>query len=82
MKKNMMNHYEWVLFDADDTLFHFDAFGGLQRMFSNMGIHFTESDYDEFFISGKNLLELFLCINEVFSYGKGDYQWNSISKRC
>ncbi|MCV5222164.1 pyrimidine 5'-nucleotidase, partial [Escherichia coli] len=22
--------YDWILFDADETLFHFDAFKGLQ----------------------------------------------------
>jgi len=25
--------YQWILFDADETLFHFDAFKGLQLMF-------------------------------------------------
>lgn len=37
--------YEWVLFDADDTLFHFDAFKGLVLMFSKYGIEFTIEDF-------------------------------------
>lgn len=37
--------YEWILFDADETLFHFDAFAGLKTMFSAFSIDFTESDY-------------------------------------
>jgi len=40
-----MKRYEWILFDADDTLFHFDAFGGLQLMFSRYGLEFAEQDY-------------------------------------
>lgn len=26
--------YDWILFDADETLFHFDAFKGMQLMVS------------------------------------------------
>ncbi|MFD2023843.1 hypothetical protein ACFSKS_27030 [Pseudocitrobacter faecalis] len=26
--------YDWILFDADETLFHFDAFKGMQLMFA------------------------------------------------
>lgn len=37
--------YEWVLFDADDTLFQFDAFKGLKLMFSRYGVDFTEHDF-------------------------------------
>ena len=40
-----MKSYAWILFDADDTLFHFDAFGGLRRMFSGFGVEFTKPDY-------------------------------------
>lgn len=29
----MLKDWDWILFDADDTLFHFDAFAGLQRLF-------------------------------------------------
>lgn len=45
---NKMAMYDWVLFDADDTLFRFDAFGGLQRMFSGLGVTFTQQDFQEY----------------------------------
>ena len=44
---NKMAMYNWVLFDVDDTLFRFDAFGGLQRMFSGLGVTFTQQDFQE-----------------------------------
>jgi len=37
--------YKWILFDADDTLFHFDAFSGLQLMFSRYDVDFTQEDF-------------------------------------
>ena len=37
--------YQWILFDADETLFHFDAFAGLQRMFQRFSVQFTHADY-------------------------------------
>ncbi|MGF1728053.1 pyrimidine 5'-nucleotidase [Photobacterium kasasachensis] len=40
--------YKWILFDADETLFHFDAFQGLKLMFSRLGIEFTQDDYAEY----------------------------------
>jgi len=40
--------YDWILFDADETLFHFDAFKGMQLMFSRKGIDFTQGDYDHY----------------------------------
>ena len=50
-----MKTYEWILFDADDTLFHFDAFSGLKRMFSGFGIEFTEQYYQEYQAVNKSL---------------------------
>lgn len=50
-----MKTYEWILFDADDTLFYFDAFRGLQLMFLQFGITFTELDYAEYKILNKSL---------------------------
>ncbi len=41
----MLKHWEWILFDADDTLFHFDAFAGLQRLFAIYDVTFTADDY-------------------------------------
>ncbi|WP_298717008.1 pyrimidine 5'-nucleotidase [uncultured Oceanisphaera sp.] len=40
--------YQWILFDADDTLFHFDALAGLTRMFAAFGVSFTEQDYQHY----------------------------------
>lgn len=40
-----MKSYEWILFDADDTLFHFDAFSGLKKYFATFAITFTEEDF-------------------------------------
>jgi 5'-nucleotidase len=41
--------YEWILFDADNTLFHFDDFSGLSWMFKNhFGIEFCEKNYQAF----------------------------------
>lgn len=43
-----MKKYTWILFDADDTLFHFDAFRGLQHLFTQYDVQFTEQDYVEY----------------------------------
>lgn len=43
-----MKKYEWILFDADETLFRFDAFSGLQLMFLQHGIQFTSQDYQDY----------------------------------
>ncbi|WP_159653189.1 pyrimidine 5'-nucleotidase [Vibrio atypicus] len=40
--------YDWILFDADETLFHFDAFKGMQLMFSRKGVEFTEDDFEHY----------------------------------
>lgn len=47
--------YSWVLFDADDTLFHFDSFSGLQLMFSKFDINFTKADFDIYQIVNRQL---------------------------
>ena len=44
----MLQQWDWILFDADDTLFHFDAFGGLQRLFKGYNVNFTSDDYHEY----------------------------------
>ncbi len=44
----MLKDWDWILFDADDTLFHFDAFAGLQRLFQQYDVHFTPEDYDTY----------------------------------
>lgn len=44
-----MKIYEWILFDADETLFHFDDFSGLNCMFKKyFEIEFGEKDYQVF----------------------------------
>ncbi len=40
--------YDWILFDADETLFHFDAFKGMQLMFARKGVEFTEQDFHQY----------------------------------
>ncbi|MDO6640310.1 pyrimidine 5'-nucleotidase [Shewanella sp. 5_MG-2023] len=38
--------YQWILFDADETLFDFDIFSGLKLMFSHFDIDFNASDFE------------------------------------
>jgi putative hydrolase of the HAD superfamily len=47
--------YDWVLFDADETLFHFDSFGGMKLMFERFGVNFTRDDYDAYQLVNKPL---------------------------
>lgn len=51
--------YDWVLFDADDTLFHFDAFTGLQRLFSSFDVLFTGDDYAQYQTINQTLWDLY-----------------------
>lgn len=41
-------NWDWILFDADETLFTFDAFGGLQRMFLDYSVTFTADDFQDY----------------------------------
>lgn len=50
-----MKQYEWILFDADETLFHFDAFRGLQLTFSRFGVEFNQLHYQEYQTANKAL---------------------------
>jgi 5'-nucleotidase len=47
--------YDWVLFDADETLFHFDAFSGLKKALKAFGVDFTESHFEEYQSKNKPL---------------------------
>lgn len=38
-------NWDWIFFDADETLFTFDAYGGLQRMFLDYSVTFTAEDF-------------------------------------
>jgi 5'-nucleotidase len=40
--------FNWILFDADETLFHFDAYAGLQLLFKGYGVEFTSAHYQEY----------------------------------
>ncbi|MBD1577434.1 pyrimidine 5'-nucleotidase [Vibrio sp. S11_S32] len=40
--------YDWILFDADETLFHFDSFKGIQLMFARKGVNFTAQDFETY----------------------------------
>jgi 5'-nucleotidase len=44
----MPKKYQWILFDADDTLFTFNASSGLERMFAHYNIEFSLQDYRDF----------------------------------
>ncbi|EKN3360809.1 pyrimidine 5'-nucleotidase [Yersinia ruckeri] len=47
--------YTWILFDADETLFHFDAYQGLKLMFSRFKTDFTPQDYQDYQLINKPL---------------------------
>lgn len=40
--------YDWILFDADETLFSFNSYHGLKAMFAPYGIDFSLDDYEAF----------------------------------
>lgn len=44
----MLKNWDWILFDADDTLFHFDAQAGLQLLFQQYGVAFSSEDYQQY----------------------------------
>ncbi|MCK3654346.1 dUMP phosphatase [Pasteurellaceae bacterium Macca] len=41
-------YYQWILFDADETLFEFNSYLGLKAMLKGYGIDFTTQDYQAF----------------------------------
>lgn len=40
--------YQWVLFDADETLFSFNSYLGLKAMLLRYGMEFSTDDYEAF----------------------------------
>ncbi|KZN68336.1 pyrimidine 5'-nucleotidase [Pseudoalteromonas luteoviolacea] len=40
--------YTHILFDADETLFHFDAYQGLRTLFAEYDVEFTRTDFNEY----------------------------------
>lgn len=45
---SIVKHYEWLLFDADETLFSFDSWKGLTHMFQKFSFPFNREDYDAY----------------------------------
>ncbi|QBF83443.1 dUMP phosphatase [Shewanella maritima] len=43
-----IKQFSWLLFDADETLFHFDAFAGLRALFANYQIDFSRDDFIQY----------------------------------
>ena len=46
--KNMQKKYDWLLFDADETLFDYPSHIGLARLAARYGIAWTDADYVQF----------------------------------
>ncbi|MDK2634187.1 pyrimidine 5'-nucleotidase [Pantoea stewartii subsp. indologenes] len=44
----MLDNWDCILFDADDTLFHFDSYAGLQRLFAGYDVRFTDQDFADY----------------------------------
>lgn len=40
--------YQWIFFDADETLFSFNSFSGLKKLFQQYDVEFSQQDFDEF----------------------------------
>jgi 5'-nucleotidase len=40
--------WDWIFFDADETLFTFDSFSGLQRMFLDYSVTFSAEDFQDY----------------------------------
>lgn len=53
----MIDRYDWILFDADDTLFHFDGAIGLDALFQRFDAVFTAADFEQFQALNKPLWE-------------------------
>ena len=43
-----MMKWDWIFFDADETLFTFDSFSGLQRMFLDYSVTFPAEDFQDY----------------------------------
>ncbi len=44
----LIKHFDCILFDADETLFEFDAYKGLSTMFAQHGVTFSPEDYQRY----------------------------------
>jgi len=59
MNNDWQHQLQWVLFDADDTLFHFDAFAGLCLLHQQYGLSFDQADYQQFQAVNQPLWQLY-----------------------
>lgn len=72
-----MMKWDWIFFDADETLFTFDSFTGLQRMFLDYSVTFTAEDFQDYQAVNKPLwvdyrtarLPHYNCSKRVFKVG-------------
>lgn len=44
----LIDKYDWVLFDADKTLFSFDQYQGLKALFADFGMDFDKKTYQHY----------------------------------
>jgi 5'-nucleotidase len=51
----LVKAYQWILFDADDTLFHFDALRGLHLTLSSLGKEFIPQHYQDYEVLSRSL---------------------------
>lgn len=58
-----LHNYDWLLFDADETLFSFDAYAGLRHLFDSYGVDFTEAHYSDYQQLNKPLWEAYQAGN-------------------
>lgn len=54
-----LQQYDWLLFDADETLFSFDAFAGLQKLFQGYHVDFSRQDYEHYQALNKPLWDAY-----------------------
>lgn len=47
--------YDWILFDADETLFSFDAHAGLRAMLKAYGVEAEDCDFEEYQVTNRPL---------------------------
>lgn len=51
--------YDWIFFDADETLFSFDSFHGLRYMFAQYGVNFEQQHFNDYQALNKPLWEAY-----------------------
>ncbi|MDD3265676.1 MAG: pyrimidine 5'-nucleotidase [Burkholderiales bacterium] len=46
--KSDTSKYDWILFDADETLFHFNSKLAIEHMFKRLSLPYCENEYNEY----------------------------------